>query len=209
MIRFARRLILNRRPRRWVAAAALVNYLALCSGIPLPLGVASPVDGRPYPCQHHRCGCGSAEKCWQSCCCMTMAEKLAWARQNGVTPPDYVVAAARREAEPASHGCKHCQVRTQALGVRSQRAGVDSQHTDDETPNTKHQTQDSIWVIALAAQKCRGESSNWLSVPWSVTPASPMTCGVVPAAVSPLCERPLPAQVSPSFSPPDPPPRAA
>src|SRR5215467_15256496 len=39
--------------------------------------------------------CQSAEQCWQNCCCMTLEERLIWARQNHVRPPNYALAAAR------------------------------------------------------------------------------------------------------------------
>ncbi|MDC0935495.1 hypothetical protein OAS39_04345 [Pirellulales bacterium] len=38
------------------------------------------------------CGCQDAATCWDSCCCKTDQEKIAWARDNGVTPPDFLLA---------------------------------------------------------------------------------------------------------------------
>lgn len=69
---------------------------------------------QPFPCQDSPCGCGSAEQCWRHCCCHTDQEKVAWAHQHGITPPDYVIAAAEKEKASASAGksccnhCKHC-----------------------------------------------------------------------------------------------------
>lgn len=42
----------------------------------------------PFPCQDNACGCRNAAQCWSSCCCNTDAQKLAWANENSVTPPD-------------------------------------------------------------------------------------------------------------------------
>jgi hypothetical protein len=50
---------------------------------------------QPFPCMFSRCGCNNAEQCWRQCCCHDLRSKLAWARQNNVTPPDYVIAEAR------------------------------------------------------------------------------------------------------------------
>src|ERR1700685_2665603 len=61
---------------------------------------------RPFPCQDNACGCASAEECWHHCCCHTNREKVAWAQEHGVTPPDFVVAAAEKE-EAAGHVCCH------------------------------------------------------------------------------------------------------
>ena len=42
-----------------------------------------------FPCQNCPCGCKSAEQCWAACCCFTPAERFAWAKKKGVTPPSY------------------------------------------------------------------------------------------------------------------------
>src|SRR5690606_31237182 len=90
-----RRLARFARPsHRLPRAVALVCYAILASGVPLP-SLAGAIAGAPFPCMNHGCGCQSAAKCWQDCCCMTMEQKLAWARKNGVTPPEYAIEAAR------------------------------------------------------------------------------------------------------------------
>ncbi|MCG8448000.1 MAG: hypothetical protein MI725_00280 [Pirellulales bacterium] len=88
------------RRRRMRRAAALVTVLALvtCSlGVPLPLRVEKAPEV-PYPCQGCSCGCVNAEMCWQNCCCFSHEQKLAWAEKNGITPPPYVLAAAKQRA---------------------------------------------------------------------------------------------------------------
>ena len=40
-----------------------------------------------FPCESRGCGCSSAVECWTFCGCSTRAEKLAWARREGVQPP--------------------------------------------------------------------------------------------------------------------------
>ncbi len=76
---------------RWTAACA---YAVLALGIPLPMPVGKASKGL-YPCMNHHCGCQSAEQCWRNCCCMTLEERLVWARQNHVRPPEYALAEAR------------------------------------------------------------------------------------------------------------------
>ena len=85
------------RVRQAVAAILLMGFVAGFVGIP----VMSPTRkdrSRPYPCQDHACGCASADECWRHCCCFTNRQKVEWARQHGVTPPDFVVAAAAANA---------------------------------------------------------------------------------------------------------------
>src|SRR4051812_24287052 len=74
--------------RRSVSIVTLITYAALIFGFPLPVA-ARKSTGQPYPCQGNRCGCLTAEQCWRSCCCTTPAQRLAWAREHGVTPPAY------------------------------------------------------------------------------------------------------------------------
>jgi len=77
----------------WITLLAFVACL-------FPIPVAQPtrhdlegdsVEEVSYPCKGGRCGCSTAEKCWTSCCCNTPEQRLAWAIQNGVTPPSYAV----------------------------------------------------------------------------------------------------------------------
>lgn len=60
--------------------------------IPLPIGsvdAEKQAASEPFPCQHCPCGCKTAVQCWTSCCCYTLAERIAWAEKNGITPPAY------------------------------------------------------------------------------------------------------------------------
>src|SRR5690606_8419101 len=89
---------------RAVVWLSLVCFVAVAGGVPLPTGV--PSAGGPFPCQGHRCGCQSAERCWKACCCFSPAEKVAWAKKHGVTPPAAVVAAAEKErSAPPRRAC--------------------------------------------------------------------------------------------------------
>jgi len=70
-----------------------------------PNGSAASADrsGERFPCEASACGCHSAERCWDRCCCHSDAEKLRWAADNSVTPPAFLV---RRVAEsPAPRNC--------------------------------------------------------------------------------------------------------
>ena len=80
------------RPRDAIVVLTLLSHLFATFGFPL----LSPAprhkrSSTPYPCQSRPCGCLTSEQCWAGdCCCFTLADKLAWAEENGVAPPEHV-----------------------------------------------------------------------------------------------------------------------
>lgn len=81
--------------RRWVIVSRSAALMAIVSLLISSLG-APPLPGSKdhssidrYPCDGGSCGCRSAEECWTHCCCMTVAQRLAWTIRNGLTPPAY------------------------------------------------------------------------------------------------------------------------
>lgn len=142
------------RLRRYVATLSLLNYLALLVGIPLPMPTAKD-SSRPFPCQHHRCGCQNAEQCWRQCCCFTNEQKLAWARENGVTPPAELLADSAEEHgdhehddhdHPAAADCCH------ARDCCSQREKTPPAHA----PISRERGQRA--VAGFDAARCHGDS---------------------------------------------------
>jgi hypothetical protein len=91
---------------RAIAVVLLLGLLLGIAGVPV-VTVTKKDRSRPYPCQNHSCGCASADECWHHCCCLNNQQKLAWARENGVTPPDFVIAAAAREQAEAVAASDH------------------------------------------------------------------------------------------------------
>ena len=83
--------------RKCVPLALLLNWLVISLDVPLPVW-SGKVLSFPFPCQDRVCGCRTAEQCWRSCCCSSNEEKLRWARRQGISPPAFVVVAAKREA---------------------------------------------------------------------------------------------------------------
>jgi hypothetical protein len=99
----------------WLACMTV----AVCSvGVPLPAHSEKKPGAAPFPCQDCPCGCKDAETCWRDCCCYTNQQKLAWARRNRVTPPAFVVAAAKHEGcceGNRAHAC--CEAKTASVGL--------------------------------------------------------------------------------------------
>ena len=219
-------------PRRLIAVFALAAFVAATTGIPV-LKLDQPgKTSQPYPCQHHHCGCVSAEQCWQSCCCFTNHEKLLWAGEHNVTPPNYVVAAAQREKPKASFCCAHTVAKSSsaaatrrpataqgaALGTRAkenpkpQRGEINWSSNpvsradpDDQAISSPHRAID--FVLAIHARRCQGQAQLWLALGAVALP---------PPAVTVNLESLLCTEVNPfvatlagvTSSPATPPPRA-
>lgn len=171
--------------RRLVAGFSLANYLLLLIGIPLPTPVSKD-SSRPYPCQHHRCGCASADQCWRHCCCFTREQKLAWARENGVSPPEEFLADHHDEdhhdAEEhdnhehlavavETHSCcetKTCVTNTGTHGCCSHDAAAAHTVKRDSSESDDHDNS----VIGMRALGCKGIPAVWLALT-AVVPLMP------------------------------------
>src|SRR3954447_2511965 len=99
--------------RRLLSAMLAAMYIVTAAGIPLPAGDLARKSGEFFPCSGCACGCASAEQCWRSCCCHSLAERMEWAREHNVRPPEYAIAAAQRAridlawlVEPTGAGSK-------------------------------------------------------------------------------------------------------
>lgn len=151
---------LRHRRQRLVAVLVALSVVVASIGVPFALESAKDTS-QPYPCMHHRCGCGSAEACWRSCCCMTQAQKLAWAKEHGVTPPDYALAQAEQEEPKSCGSCGHHQ-------------GCESEPT-----TVAHTTTDEVkksaglgvgLVLSEDFRRCHGLASVWLTFGHALLP---------------------------------------
>jgi hypothetical protein len=159
---------LCRRSRRPITGLALVAYLLAVCGYPMPEpSSAEPTESSAaFPCQHHRCGCASAEQCWRSCCCFTKRERLAWAREHNVEIPQEFVAtlneddhehkASLCEHDAHGHKCEYCAVtKTEAGEKRCEHCTSHDRSASEQRGTT--------WVLGFQAQKCHGISMLWIS----------------------------------------------
>jgi hypothetical protein len=153
-----------------------------------------------FPCRDRSCGCRTAEQCWKSCCCHSNREKLAWAEQHGVTPPDYVVVAAKNEARPCC-AARSCCAKKKACCEDSRQPQVANRSASKE-PHTI-----VTWVSLIDAQRCRSGVATWQNVPISLPPTPPVNCSSFETCASPLFATIEPSLTTVSFSPPVPPPR--
>ncbi|MDA1048971.1 MAG: hypothetical protein O3C40_00625 [Planctomycetota bacterium] len=88
---FARKIRFTSRIFRGAASIlAFAGVLISSLGI-VVLPEPKQASSQAFPCQGGRCGCSSAAQCWQSCCCTSVAQRLAWAKVNDVTPPAFLI----------------------------------------------------------------------------------------------------------------------
>ncbi|MGE3406628.1 MAG: hypothetical protein AB7I37_07440 [Pirellulales bacterium] len=213
--------------RRFVATMALLAFVGTAVGLPLPLARPDKDRSQPFPCADRPCGCRNAEQCWRECCCFSMPEKLAWARRHGVTPPDFVVAAAQRQQAAqrtcTKAGCQHCSHKKQAaagqkLGCCKKIASQQPTWCDRDSSNTpcSHGTAKTLQptsgpapaVIGALLWRCQGGSPLWNAVGGSLPPPSPVVWSWEGELVGQLRLADK-IGISPGLDPPVPPPRMA
>src|SRR5262245_29463944 len=140
--RYRRQRLARPAMRRFIFLALILGQFVSSIGL-VPLS-ASPIkeSSRAYPCMNRPCGCTSYDECWAGdCCCFTMAEKIAWAAENGIVPPEHARKIAAAQEAQAAPPCPHCQ--------RSEPAGK-------RLPQR--------WLSGVAVQRCRGQVTADLSV---------------------------------------------
>ncbi|HEV3256996.1 MAG TPA: hypothetical protein VG013_08970 [Gemmataceae bacterium] len=188
MPRFKRNTCCRRVARKLCAILALLSYLAVGVGLPLPV-LAHKDRSQPYPCQDHPCGCPNAEECWRHCCCFTPEQRWAWAEAHHVVPPAYAErpTGAQPDHDTGTPPTKSCC----------------GQHRHDSPPPSPA---GSRWVLGVEALRCHGLNTVWASTGAVVPPPPVLTWRPfwpLSGCLSFADAAPLP-QV---LTPPDPPPR--
>ena len=213
--------------RDWVTRRRLTASLLLVTSwlvlFPISMRVAAPDVGdessgkdlsAPFPCQSRRCGCKSAQQCWKKCCCFTDTQKVAWAKANRVTPPEFVVAAAKREAPVAQGTCQAAEaccskdVRREGEAPAEPRAKVAAQSPERlgrslslPTPTPRVRI-----VVGIEALQCQGVEQTIAGVLISLQPPELLTVvftNLDTGEVSLLADLPLaPCEQQPPTPPP-------
>ncbi|MFT3880048.1 MAG: hypothetical protein QM703_10370 [Gemmatales bacterium] len=139
------------KPRSALGLVCLFNLFFLIVGIPIPHSRQKD-KSVAYPCMDHACGCMNAEQCWRGCCCYTREEKLAWARENGVTPPAFVLAEAEEEHKDC---CSHCHQSSSCCdgGKKTATKSCCESHDEEQVDEEVHFT----WLVTMQAMKCHGQ----------------------------------------------------
>jgi hypothetical protein len=207
--------------RRLFACLALLSYVTTALGFPLPAPSQKQSD-QPFPCQNHPCGCQSAEQCWRHCCCFTPEQRLAWAREHKVKPPEYAEKPApqgwhtvrlrdRDKASAKPHAATSCctaQSGTKPCCQQASSRKTSARAAARPKSDSRSQPKPGLrWSLGLAAQHCQGLSTLWVSTGTVLPPGPPLTWNPYPAALGWLSfPDAFPAHHPPS--PPDRPPRS-
>lgn len=144
--------------------------MVICAvGIPLPVQshtMPTQDSSEPYPCMDCLCGCKDAETCWRNCCCYSNEEKLAWARDKGITPPAYVVSAVRL-AKSQSGCCSKagCCRSSSACSPPKVVNSCCSKSENRRCCQTRERRTARNTVLALQAVRCQGLKLSLSSLP--------------------------------------------
>jgi hypothetical protein len=202
---------------RITAWMALIGYLLVASGLPLPMGASAPAASdspaakrlavkdrsRPFPCMDKPCGCATAEQCFSNCCCNTSAELLAWAKANRIDPA-VISALTRRAAEPALEAsCCSTAAKTSCCADAAKPSCCESESSEPEDIPVSVHT-----VVLRAMLACGGIVAEWIAVGIALPPPSVVACARVTEPIASLI---LVDEVSLSdrVAPDGPPPRSA
>jgi hypothetical protein len=179
----------GRRPA--VSAVLLAAIVVGSVGLPVWPEVEKDLS-TPFPCQHHSCGCRDAATCWKSCCCLSKAQKLAWAAKNKVAVPDYVRADEVRIASKPARGKCCANGAACSSGPRQKVKSTDSANRRFVAIEDYHRCQTGAPLYLLLAQALPAPSGNSLPDAVAVTELVP-AIQLFPAALS--------------YRPPSPPPK--
>ena len=183
--------------RRIIVWLAIVGYSLVASGLPLPLGnmgvdatdspaakrLAAKDRSNPFPCMDKPCGCATAEQCFSSCCCHTLAERLAWAKLHNVHSA-VLVALEHRVARdaltdslvialpaPKKPSCCSSHPPARASCCSSQPAASSLPPSEPETPGSQEREASRSQTVTLRAMlACSGIAAQWFSMAVSLPP---------------------------------------
>lgn len=156
------------RHRRLVASGLLIAYAFAATGLPLRVPtIAKRATAERYPCESCGCGCSTAAGCWGNCCCFTPSQRLAWAKNEGVRPPEFALDAAEkagidvsvwrpwtRPTNAEATVCKRAGGERRACCCVAKSAPV----ADDDKP------EDDPLVPSFRSFACGGSLLAWLSL---------------------------------------------
>lgn len=149
--------LVNRRFKRLVGMLLLACMAFLIVGIPLPASKLKSTS-EAFPCQNRPCGCNSAAQCWDKCCCHSDEEKIAWANENGVTPPLFLVARVEKARFFADQDSASESVVVRACCATKHVAKIDSAKPKTTGATQKPLSkQSNVHVVLLdSLHKCKG-----------------------------------------------------
>jgi hypothetical protein len=128
--------------RRFSAALALLAYLAVTLGLPLPIHCAG-ARGQPGSCQNQCCACGATADGRSRCCCSLPEEPSNRTDINAKPAPSSCCSQhkASDNSSPATPSCCAHATTTEKSPAKAPSA--------------------SAWVLGITAFRCHGLSDLW------------------------------------------------
>jgi hypothetical protein len=197
--------------RRLSIVGVLFVYLLAALEIPLPAFVHK-ISSQPFPCQHHACGCQTAEQCWSHCCCFTPEERWAWAKAHNIEPPVYAEKPIPSRSSPLKGEKKEGGQGWYTIKLRDRDRNTTTakncccSHKKLDAPVKESSDISHRWGTMMTAWRCQGYSTLWISM-GAVLPVFSLTAWSpedVPSSRIPLLS--IHADKV-SLTPSDPPPR--
>ena len=175
---------------RAVAWLMLAAYVAVISGVPLPIAGSPPVAGsaaanrlaakdrsRPFPCMDKPCGCATAEQCFSNCCCNSPAELLAWAEAHHLDPATLLAlhgrVAATAPQAPTAACC--CSSATTAASCCATTASAPA-HQPAPADESDSAPLPSRMISLKAMLACGGVLAGWTAAVTSLPPPTAVRC---------------------------------
>ena len=126
-------------------------------GIPMRPPKERRSDER-FPCENCPCGCSTADFCWDKCCCHTDEEKLEWARENQVTPPNFLIARVSKPSPPVKSCC--CAAKSVA-SAKSRQSTCDPRGNESSAESESKKLSAGGLILLKSAAECRGMKHTW------------------------------------------------
>jgi hypothetical protein len=145
-----------------VLKKSILTLVALCllvgSGyVPLPIPILKDLS-TPFPCQDMGCGCQNARQCWADCCCHTDQQKIQWAKDNNVQPPNWFMDQIDHKGlEIESSSC--CCSKTCCSAKPVAKSCCCSQATSDDSSPPDSQT---VFLSIKQQRNCGGQHDGYV-----------------------------------------------
>jgi hypothetical protein len=165
--------------------------LAVLGFVFMSLGISAGSIGQkdrstPFPCMLSRCACKTASDYWRSCCCHSLAERLAWARKRNIEPPPEVLSKAAEINATEKRAC--CATDGSAERVQRCCAKTAGSHAGcadcaNEQPGDEFlPARTEAGIVSLDAKpSCSGVGDTWSGLP----PVTTIACTTLTVELDP------------------------
>jgi hypothetical protein len=157
--------------RNSILVATLIGHMLSLFGLPAFITrVGWHKDLRvPFPCMYRPCGCKNAEDCWHNCCCLSLAERIAWAKQynpsltQGLSPVlDSQSCGSNTLAEPCCEA-NSCAQDNEHRCPECCREDFRHDHVCNNEKTESFASKDCKWVHPQLRKRCQGKGDELTS----------------------------------------------